>query len=128
MKSLYALNSIRRTDRAVVEMYGNTGDDKTGVFELPSPADQESMIVIASNDAGWDHVSVSRADRCPTWEEMEHVKHLFFKPEETAMQLHVPQTDHINCHPHCLHLWRPHLVKIPRPPAEFVGPVAVGVK
>jgi hypothetical protein len=50
------------------------------------------------------------------------MKRLFFREDETAMQLHVPATDHINCHPHCLHLWRPTEVEIPRPPAIMVGP------
>jgi len=72
-------------------------------------------------DPFWDHVSVSRANRCPNWPEMEHVKRLFFQDTETAMQLHVPAADHINNHPYCLHLWRPHGVEIPRPPAIFVG-------
>jgi hypothetical protein len=36
------------------------------------------------------------------------------------MQLHVPVSDHINRHPYTLHLWRPHALEIPRPPAEFV--------
>lgn len=79
------------------------------------------MFVIASWAEGWDHVSVSRPDRCPTWDEMEGIKRIFFRPEETAMQLHVPESQHINMHPYCLHLWRPHFLPIPMPPAEFVG-------
>lgn len=121
MISLYDLNRFRRTDRFVLEHYGNAGDDCSGVFEIPSPADGASLMIVAANDAGWDHVSVSRADRCPIWDEMEHVKRTFFKDDETAMQLHVPPTDRISQHPYCLHLWRPHLKAIPRPPAEFVG-------
>ena len=78
------------------------------------------LLVIASNDAGWDHVSVSRRNRCPNWTEMEHVAGLFFRDDEVAMQLHLPRTDHINVHPHCLHWWRPHDQPIPRPPAIFV--------
>lgn len=65
------------------------------------------LRVLAANGAGWDHVSVSRPDRCPTWDEMERIKRLFFKPDETAMQLHVPVSEHINHHPNCLHIWRP---------------------
>ena len=52
---------------------------------------------------------------------MEHVKRLFFRPDETAMQLHVPPHEHINTHEHCLHLWRPQQEKIPRPPSYMVG-------
>jgi hypothetical protein len=73
------------------------------------------LRVVASNGMGWDHVSVSRIDRIPTWEEMEFVKRLFFEDNEIAMQLHVPASDHINIHPYCLHLWRPQNKEIPMP-------------
>ncbi|HEY1881361.1 MAG TPA: hypothetical protein VGG68_15650 [Caulobacteraceae bacterium] len=50
------------------------------------------------------------------------MKRAFFRDDETAMQLHVPPTDHINAHPCCLHLWAPNDGRqIPRPPGEFVG-------
>ena len=125
MRDLRVLNCYRRTDAAVIEMYGDTGDHTCGVFELPSPIDGGTLRVIASVGEGWDHVSVSRQNRCPNWPEMEHVKRLFFKDDETAMQLHVPPSDHISHHPHCLHIWRPLDVEIPRPPADHVGPVEV---
>jgi hypothetical protein len=80
------------------------------------------LKVIASSGEGWDNVSVSCNGRYPTWAEMEHVKHLFFEDDETAMQLYVPAKDHINCHPHCLHLWRSHDKEIARPPSIMVGP------
>jgi hypothetical protein len=80
------------------------------------------IVIIASTGQGWDHVSVSLADRCPTWEEMELVAKLFFLPTEYAMQLHVPASDHINDHPFTLHWWRPRskLKKIPLPPKSLV--------
>lgn len=71
---------------------------KSGVFRLR---------VIVSAGQGWDHVSVSLPNRCPTWEEMDFVKNLFFKEDEVAMQLHVNGKTKINLHPYCLHLWRP---------------------
>lgn len=90
-----------------------------GCFRLRTPTG--TMNVIASWAEGWDHVSVSRPNRCPTWDEMDFVKRCFFKPDETVMQLHVPEADHINHHPYCLHLWRPHGPDIPRPPSIMVG-------
>jgi len=125
VKSLYALNRFRRTDAAVMQMYGDVGDDTAGVFEMPSPDDptgRTRLHIIASAGGGWDHVSVSIGTRCPTWSEMEFVKREFFKDDETAMQLHVPPSDHVNCHPNCLHLWRPQIKTIPRPPQIMVGP------
>ena len=83
----------------------------------------EPLQFIASWGLGWDHVSVSLSGRCPTWKEMSFVKDIFFEIDETAMQLHVPYADHVNCHTNCLHLWRPQNTTIPRPPAIMVGPV-----
>jgi hypothetical protein len=70
----------------------------------------------------WEHVSVSREDRCPTWEEMCWVKDLFWRPVECVIQLHVPAADHINFHPHCLHMWRPIGIDLPMPPGDAVAP------
>lgn len=91
-------------------------DRESGGFFMLGP-----LRIIASWQLGWDHVSVSLPDKCPDWAQMERVKRAFFKPDETAMQLHVPPSDHVNCHPYCLHLWRPHFADIPRPPSIMVG-------
>jgi len=121
MRDLNTLNRYRRTDRHVMEMWGWAGDGTAGIFMIPSPIDQKPIAVIASSGEGWDHVSVSRPTRCPNWPEMEHIAALFFEDDETAMQLHVPATDHVNNHPYCLHWWRPHKVAIPRPDSIMVG-------
>jgi hypothetical protein len=92
-----------------------------GQWTVLSPIDRAVMAVVASIGGGWDHVSVSRKNRVPNWAEMEHVKRLFFKDDETAMQLHVPPSDHVSFHPTVLHLWRPQRVGIPRPPHLMVG-------
>jgi hypothetical protein len=96
--------------------------DVSGAFGMKLDKDGPSFVVIASSGDGWDHVSVSVRDRTPTWEEMDRIKRVFFKPGEVAMQLHVAEADHVNCHPFTLHLWRPHGTKraIPLPPKEFV--------
>lgn len=78
------------------------------------------LRIIAACSNGWDHISVSLEDRVPTYEEMKRVKELFFLPDEWAMELHAPAKDHINVHPHVLHLWRPLCTPIPIPPREMV--------
>lgn len=92
-----------------------------GCFDVTVPLTGAKLRIIASAVLGWDHVSVSLKNRCPNWPEMSRIKALFFYEHECAMQLHVPAADHISNHPYCLHLFRPHDVSIPRPPAEFVG-------
>ena len=121
MRNLYTLNPWRDVSPSVIALYGNAGDDCAGAFIVNSPVDQAPMRVIAWAGEGWDHVSVSRKNRCPNWQEMEHVKRIFFKDSEVAMQLHVTPQDHISVHPYCLHLWRPHDVPIPLPPKDMVG-------
>lgn len=119
MRRLRELNRFR--DRAwELRLMGMEGDDRNGCFCLPPPVDRLPLHVIASNGGGWDHVSISRDLRTPSWAELEHVKRLFFQDDEVAMQLHVPPKDHVNVHPNCLHLWRPHDVAIPLPPVDFV--------
>jgi len=68
---------------------------------------------------GWEHVSVSRCDRIPTWMEMCHVKDLFWMPEELVVQFHPPRSKYVNIHPNVLHLWKPPY-KIELPPKEYV--------
>lgn len=80
----------------------------------------KSMIFIAAVFERWDHVSVSLKDRCPHWNEMEAVRKLCFKPDEFVMQLQLPDKHHINVHPNCLHMWRPHDIAIPLPPEYLV--------
>lgn len=119
------LQRCRDNSPEVRAFFGPADEACFGMFHLPSPVQSRwKLKVIASNDTvlGWDHVSVSLPNSCPTWVEMEHVKREFFEDHEAAMQLHVPVADHVNCHAYCLHLWRPHAMEIPRPPSWMVGP------
>lgn len=81
----------------------------------------QSVRVITSDQYGWEHVSISRTDRCPIWEEMCQVKDLFWDAEDCVIQYHPPKSEYINNHPYCLHMWRPIGVELPRPPSILVG-------
>lgn len=124
MKDLTTLDRYRDV-RGEREHYGQNGDATCGMFRLRLKRRDghqgAKIMVIASAGEGWEHVSVSTPVRCPTWDEMEHVKRLFFREDETVMQLHVPTTDHISVHHFCLHLWRPIGMEIPRPPSFMVA-------
>jgi len=115
------VNQYRDVSERVERIYRSTGNHACGVFGIPSPIDFKTLHVIASSGEGWEHVSVSRPERTPTWRELEYVKRLFWNDDECAMQLHVPPSDHVDKHPHCLHMWRPLYAPIPRPPAWMVG-------
>lgn len=94
---------MRNTPNVKAERLRVAGPPRTncGAFQL------RNLRIIVGDGMGWDHVSVSTSTRCPTWEEMCEVKELFFRNDECAMQLHPPKADWINCHPFCLHLWKP---------------------
>lgn len=81
------------------------------------------LRIIATWDDGWEHVSVSTADRVPDWYEMCRVKVMMWQREDAVMQLHPRESQYVNC----LHLWRPLELVIPEPPSYLVGPGA-GVK
>lgn len=94
-----------------------------GVFLIPASlvVKRPALTIVASDGLGWEHVSVSSATRCPTWQEMCFVKNLFWDDEDCVMQLHPPKSKWINNHPYCLHLWRPVNKDIPMPLEIMVG-------
>lgn len=53
----------------------------------------------------WGHVSCSRADRIPSYEDVATVKRLFVGRRRKAIQVFPSEDEHVNFHPHCLHLW-----------------------
>ena len=93
------------------ESYGNNGAFAIG-----------RLHIIASDDYGWQHVSVSLSDRAPRWNEMCRVKDIFWDEEDCVIQYHPSKSEYVNCHPNCLHLWLPVDVSFPIPPSIFVGP------
>jgi hypothetical protein len=109
------VQGYRQPDQISGHVYST---DNEGWFLVPYQG--VTLKVIVSEGLGWDHVSVSTRSRCPTWEELEHIRRLFFRDDETVMQLHVPAAVHVNVHPFTLHLWRPQDQTIPVPPIEMV--------
>lgn len=115
---------------------GSVPGSRFGAFHLPywssalDPNAEPNLAVIVSDGSDWgdlpgppwEHVSVSRKDRTPTWEEMSFIKSIFWGDDETVVQFHVCKKDHVNCHPNCLHLWKMVGVELPRPPSVTVGP------
>ncbi len=88
---------------------------------LSSTKRNRPAMVVFSNGGGWDHVSVSFSNRCPTWDEMCEIKKLFFYPEEVAWEYHPMESEYVNQHPYCLHIWRYQQPGMVMPPAWMVG-------
>lgn len=92
-----------------------------GAFFVPLRPGRMPLKIIASDGAGWEHVSVSLPDRCPTWEEMARVKAMFWDADDCVVQFHPPASEYVNNHPYCLHLWRSTRHSFPMPDSLLVG-------
>jgi hypothetical protein len=42
------------------------------------------------------------------------------KTDEMVVEYHPAKADYVNLHPLCLHLWRPTVMHMPKPPKIFV--------
>lgn len=79
--------------------------------------------IILSWGAGWEHVSVSPYAKriTPSWDDMCKIKDIFFKDDETVIQIHPPKKEYVNNVPNCLHLWRCTYKEMTLPPSILVG-------
>ena len=90
------MKNLNIYDNYRIPYLGSLGDQENGKFIIPSRTGGGLHYhIIASAGYDWDHVSLSLIDddaysleRCPTHEEMEDVKKIFFEPNETATQFH----------------------------------------
>ena len=110
----------RFNEHGIMIMGGCDGEDGFAA-QIERPDAEGYLRIVCSWGLGWDHVSVSREDRTPSWDDMAWVKDFFFRPDEAAMQLHPPQKDYVNMVKYCLHIWKPQDVEIPLPPTIMVG-------
>lgn len=104
-------NRVKTGPNASDKSYGNNGAFLIG-----------RLRIIASEGKGWEHVSISLSDRTPRWNEMCQIKSIFWDEEDCVIQYHPPKSEYVNCHPYCLHMWRPIGINLPIPPSLLVGP------
>lgn len=105
-------------------------DDSAGLngfFIIPHYRISEyEFRCMASNGMDWEHVSVSvakkrqEASRCCTWEEMCHIKNIFWTEDVCVIEYHPSKSEYVNRHPYVLHLWRPISQIIPIPDKSMV--------
>lgn len=112
----YRIRSVKKHPMlASDDSYGNNG-----LFVF----DHGAVIVncIASDGEGWEYVSVTlNVKMNPPWEIMNHVKNLFWDKEDCIVQYHPPESQYVNNHPYCLHLWRKIGYDFPIPESILVG-------
>jgi hypothetical protein len=118
--------------RIKIGMFASTDDyGNNGLFAIPSIIGDRTLIVMAGDGLGWEHVSVSvqgGGDRVPVWEEMAFIKELFWDEEETVVQFHPKKSEYVNNHPGVLHLWKQSGKEFELPPSIMVGVKGVTLK
>ncbi len=79
--------------------------------------------IVASNGAGWEHVSISfmKGNKMPTWEDMCTLKEKMWYDDETVIQIHPSKDEYVNNLSNCLHLWRCTYKDMVLPPSCLVG-------
>lgn len=111
-------------------MFASSFGMQQGMFIIPHHRIAGYLYqCMVSSGMGWEHVSITlqnnkkRIERCPTWDEMCYIKDLFWNKDEAVVQYHPPESQYVNNHPYCLHLWRPTELQLPLP-----DPIMVGIK
>jgi len=61
--------------------------------------------VIVTIDQGKWHLSISREDRSPSYEEIKKARYQFLPNEIHAAQIFPPKEEFVNLHPFCHHLY-----------------------
>jgi len=79
--------------------------------------------VIFTTGCGWEHASVSPYAKrtVPSWDDMVRIKDIFWKDDESVIQVHPPKDMYVNNMPNCLHLWRCTYKDMILPPSVLVG-------
>lgn len=51
------------------------------------------------------HASIAREERLPSYPDLVQLHHAVWGTKGWAYQVFAPKADHVNIHPHALHLW-----------------------
>ncbi len=62
------------------------------------------QIIVSQQQAGW-HLSISRPERLPTWEEVRDARYELVPDDATMALLLPPKTEYVNVHDYCLQLY-----------------------
>jgi len=116
---MFKVPNKNRVRTGYLGSYDNEGSN--GLFLFKQNNNRPDLMVIASDQMGWEHVSVSTQIRTPTWEEMCMIKDTFWSKDTCTIQYHPPESEYVNNHPYCLHIWNPIGINFPKPPTFMIG-------
>lgn len=66
---------------------------------------ERGFSIIATVEGQELHVSVSFPDCLPTWADLKFVKAMFWHPEADVIQFLPPESEYVNEHEYCLHMY-----------------------
>lgn len=61
-------------------------------------------IIVSHQKAGW-HLSISKPDKLPTWEEVRDARYALVPDEATMALLLPPSAEYVNVHDFCLQMY-----------------------
>lgn len=64
-----------------------------------------SCRIIVSLDGGGWHLSISREDKLPTWDEVSRARYELLPDEATMAMFLPPRSEYVNLHEYCFHLY-----------------------
>jgi hypothetical protein len=93
-------------------------DRRRELHEVPIPQDVAQLlepgtrayrmgrcqILVSRQKVGW-HLSVSKPDKLPTWEEMRDARYALVPDEATMALLLPPRSEYVNVHDFCLQMY-----------------------
>lgn len=62
------------------------------------------FLIVTKDDGLW-HLSMSRKDRLPSYDELKDARYQFMPDVHYAAQIFPPKSEFVNAHQFCLHLW-----------------------
>lgn len=76
-------------------------------WELCTPGGSSVIVTCDTFSDGneWVHASIAHRDEVPNYAELKQLHHAVWNGQGWAYQVFAPDTDHVNEHPHALHLW-----------------------
>lgn len=114
-KKKIPFNSIDRTGTVIALSYDINGTDFEVVSALSTPesnwfvSKQRGLSVGVSlvkyGRHAWMHASIAHSSRLPTWSEVRELKDRFIGADKKAVMVLPAESDYVNIHPYCLHLW-----------------------
>jgi len=71
-----------------------------------SDAASSVIVTVAWHDvAEFIHASIARADHLPSYGDLVELHQAVWRGKGWAYQVFAPSAEHVNIHPHALHLW-----------------------